>query len=552
MIQAFSWADLGYRRLPEQIRTLHGEAACKMLRNVGKFDTLENEWIRHPARWQKDRRPQIRIVTEIQRNFDKSEIEVLRDDFEWYLHLYSSGMEELPRVVMDEDEFLLLLADVEKEYLADQPWRFLSILSQTFYLAHNFEEFTRRLTEHSLPLFFKFYPESRVLFLSHRNDLVSQNSSLRFLYTASMLPIAEWPSASLDGFGTMRDWHGKDPYILVLNVLAIYQYLWMPFVSGAVSGLYGSRVLLLLSPAPKYSGPLYPSDWLALLKDASEFGAERIQAEESMEVLFDTTSDKHARLVHRRLLASSMPSIDQRNMFFRWLVSRLDQWTLSIYDCTNYVEKLKDTTVIEPVSGFEFVMTINRIVGRLGALMQLKDIGVAKPIVFEIADLMATLRVRLRSGSGQSEVDEFKDFFNAGKTQQLLCDILKTIPGVGDNLADQAECAYRELVEVIKQSILFKDRLTATGVMVPGKTAGTEREEPFEQFAANVIRVLRNGHHGYFTEGDDSRRVSRYLWMVSGNVPDSIRALPMLWFLAYITEPSFLGWNAPGYGVFAK
>lgn len=453
---------------------------------------------------------------------------------------------------MDEEEFLPLLADIEKEYVADRPWRFLSLLSQTFYLAHDPDEFVRRLVDYSLPLFFRYYPESRVLFLSHRSDLVSQNSSLRFLYTASMLPIAEWPSASLEGFGTMRDWHGKDPYTLALNVIGIFQYLWMPFVSGAVSGLYGSQALLLLSPAPKHSGPPFPSDWLALLKETSEFGAERIQAEESLEVLFDTTSYEHARLVHRRMLATSIPGIDQRDTFFRWLVSRLDQWTLSIYDCTNYVEKLKDSTVIEPVAGFEFVMTINRIVGRLGALMQSKDIGVAKPLVFEIADLMATLRVRLRLGSGPNEVDEFKDFFNAGKTRQLLCDILKTIPGVGDDLAAQAEVAYQQLVEVIKESILFRNKMTATGVMVPGKTAGTEREETFEQFAANVIRVLRNGHHGYFTEGDDTRRVSRYLWMVSGNVPDSIRTLPILWFLAYITEPSFLGWDAPDYGVYEK
>ena len=56
--------------------------------------------------------------------------------------------------------------------------------------------------------------------------------------------------------------------------------------------------------------------------------------------------------------------------------------------------------------------------------------------------------------------------------------------------------------------------------------------------------------HGYFTDADkDKRRPSRYLWMVDGNVPDSITSLPALWLLAYLVDQTFVGWNPLPIGI---
>jgi hypothetical protein len=73
---------------------------------------------------------------------------------------------------------------------------------------------------------------------------------------------------------------------------------------------------------------------------------------------------------------------------------------------------------------------------------------------------------------------------------------------------------------------------------------------PVPQFVAETMRAYRNAHHGYFTASDPANRPSRYLFLVNGNLPVEMSALPPLWWLAYIADPMFVGWNHLPIGAF--
>ena len=63
-------------------------------------------------------------------------------------------------------------------------------------------------------------------------------------------------------------------------------------------------------------------------------------------------------------------------------------------------------------------------------------------------------------------------------------------------------------------------------------------------FVAELMRCYRNAHHGYFTAAPASHnRPSRYLFLVSGDLPAEMAALPALWWLAYLADPGMIGWK---------
>ena len=71
----------------------------------------------------------------------------------------------------------------------------------------------------------------------------------------------------------------------------------------------------------------------------------------------------------------------------------------------------------------------------------------------------------------------------------------------------------------------------------------SEVEIPTPEFTSEVMRAYRNAHHGYFTTGDRSNRPSRYLFLVDGNLPVEMSALSVIWWLAYLADPKFVGWR---------
>jgi hypothetical protein len=108
-------------------------------------------------------------------------------------------------------------------------------------------------------------------------------------------------------------------------------------------------------------------------------------------------------------------------------------------------------------------------------------------------------------------------------------------------LLDGANSVYDALRTTIVNSVFVAAKRTlAGGVLVRDKSLTSEREETPDEFTANVVRALRNTHHGYMTAGDRQNRPSRYLALVTGALPDTMTYIGVLTGLALLADPTVM------------
>jgi hypothetical protein len=85
-------------------------------------------------------------------------------------------------------------------------------------------------------------------------------------------------------------------------------------------------------------------------------------------------------------------------------------------------------------------------------------------------------------------------------------------------------------------------RIHGDDIIVKDKSLKKDINEDISLFTSNVIRALRNTHHGYFSRNDQSKRPSRYLSLVDGNIPDSFSSITLFWLLCLLEDRnSFIG-----------
>ncbi len=125
--------------------------------------------------------------------------------------------------------------------------------------------------------------------------------------------------------------------------------------------------------------------------------------------------------------------------------------------------------------------------------------------------------------------------------------IVRQIAGMPAPFADyfstMALQVYRKIEDTLLASVWPASKVTPAGILVRDRSLASERPMEIPQFVAETMRAYRNAHHGYFTAGDESKRPSRYLFLVDGNLPVEMSRLPALWWLAYLADPTFVGWN---------
>src|SRR5581483_2076663 len=97
--------------------------------------------------------------------------------------------------------------------------------------------------------------------------------------------------------------------------------------------------------------------------------------------------------------------------------------------------------------------------------------------------------------------------------------------------ADLTAQVYRKIEETVLASVWRSGKVMPGGVLVRDKNLVAETPIPVPQFVAEVMRAYRNAHHGYFSADPVSQnRPSRFLFLVNGNLPVEMSALPALWW----------------------
>jgi hypothetical protein len=184
---------------------------------------------------------------------------------------------------------------------------------------------------------------------------------------------------------------------------------------------------------------------------------------------------------------------------------------------------------------------VDRLLRKTLLSMSLEEVGTAKLMAFDVADLYDTLSQMLQ---GTRPTDFFKDLFHPAYGPALLRGRLGQLPPpFGSDLPALADQLYRQIQQTVIESVWLRSKVTPSDVLVRDRTLAVESPVTHADFVAELMRCYRNGHHGYFTAADNQARASRYLHLVDGNLPAEMMALPALWWLAYLADTGIVGWN---------
>jgi hypothetical protein len=267
-----------------------------------------------------------------------------------------------------------------------------------------------------------------------------------------------------------------------------------------------------------------------------------------VEIVNNFEGAAHQREAHQRFQHAQGFTAEERSRLLGWYIERINRLLYELTDVANFTEDYDPKAAVDPVFGFEHLLTVDRLLRKTLLAMSLDEAPAANLMVFEIADLYDTHSERFGNHKGKTEF--FKKLFHPADGPALITPTFGGLPPpFADYFASVTTHVYRKLEETILASIWRRDKVTAKGVLVRDKELLTESPMPIPQFVSEVMRAYRNAHHGYFSADPSSQnRPSRFLFLVNGNLPVEISALPVLWWIAYLARPEIVGWKQLGIG----
>ncbi len=537
LITVSSWANLGFRKmgqLPPATGELAAAAGARVLQQAIGYEIVDNNWVRRTGRKKGSSvPPAIRIVDTINAG------ETISDNrFAYIEDFFQKGYAKHNKFRVKNETLKEIMSKADSQPTAWQRAYEVGVALS----AADVSQLRPLLKDYIIPWFFKCYKNGKILVLSYNYEYEQVTSSMRGFYAAAQAPITDFSGADFKGFQTLKHWHASHVYLVGRNLIDILNYLMYPQIAGYQAGPLGLTFLLLFDQAEQFHAGPFPQDWLAIPRSHAGFAEED---RDHSEVLTNPNSQARAQAVHKRYLHKQNFSAAEQLEFVQWFVNVFNRYYYELTDIANFTEDGKTDSAIDPISALEHYITIDRLIRKTLAVVSTNEPLHTKGLVFEVADLYDSLSERW-GHTAKKSTQFFKDLFKVKQAATNLKQILAVVPGtVGSYVRTLVDTLYLELEEKTVKSVWRSKNISVTppGILVPSKKGGSPKLETHEEFVANLMRAYRNGHHGYFSSADEAKRPSRYLSLVDGNVPDSITSLPSLWLLAYLANPSFVGWH---------
>lgn len=427
-----------------------------------------------------------------------------------------------------------LLRIVASSRGANEPYRKFDLLTRalTFSPPRHVHQL---LQEYVLPEFFQQVPDASVQVLLIDEEIEKDFAVLRGGYALEHYSPAELGESQV-GFGSLRAWemgHPQDYVDPVLSILQVGTYPYIPLFHG---GPYGLTFVFFFPQLHLHELDVFPVNWLHWARSDAVFGAQDI---DRIRGLSDSESEEHLALAHRRYRTPSPPSPAAYFQLTNWLLSRLSVIIREAADPANFETS---DGFIDFTFALEHSLSMVRVLKRTLLSLATQEPPVGKFVAFEVADLLDTLATAF---SKRKEGETFKLLFNPDEGQACIKACVKGVPEDARALLDSmTEALYRELRETVRSSIWVRGKLHDDTVLVKAKSLADENGQSLAGFTANLMRALRNTHHGYLTRLDPAQRPSRYLALSTGDVPDSLSQLPFVWTIALLSNPERLvGWK---------
>jgi hypothetical protein len=377
------------------------------------------------------------------------------------------------------------------------------------------------------PTFFQAFPAGRIVLLSTSYEYERRQGALRGGYTLSQYDIT--------GLGLVPDlkalanWQMLTPFIqlrtvLDLGILALFPVL--PYFSASRAGL---TVIFVPGELIEQTQPDFPTSWLDIYRSRWDFARGPVAASN-----VNAAGLTQSYAVQRRFLQAGGYASDDVVDWLRWLIARLNELLLSSTDPTSFKQR---DGIVDFITCFEHGLSMDRLLRKSISAQVSTEVAVRKYATFEVADIIDELA---QYWAGSQPTERFKALFNPTEGLARFTSAFATAPNsIRNILLDGAASVYDDLRTTVLNSVFVAaKRTSAGGVLVRDRTLSVEREEDGDTFTANVVRALRNTHHGYMTAGDKQSRPSRYLALVTGAVPDTMTYIGVLSGLAMLGNSS--------------
>ncbi|HVC61872.1 MAG TPA: hypothetical protein VND19_16100 [Acetobacteraceae bacterium] len=376
------------------------------------------------------------------------------------------------------------------------------------------------------PAFFHAFPAGRIVFLSTSYEFERRQGAVRGGYTLAQY--GTWVPGQVPELSALADWQMLSPFIqlrtiLDLGVLALYPMV--PYFSATRMGFV---VVFVPGELVEQKQPDFPASWLDVYRSRWDFTKGRTSTA-SLNVRAAGLSQPYS--VHRRFLQVGGYAADDVVNWVLWLVAQSNELLLSSTDPTSF----QRNGIVDFVTCFEHGLSIDRLLRKSASAQASVELAVIKYATFEVADIVDEL---CQYWTGSQQTERFKALFNPSQGLPRLSAALSTAPSTTRGiLLDGVTSVYASLRATVLDSVFVTAKRTSTGgILVRDKTLTTERNENGDEFTANVVRALRNTHHGYMTLQDTQNRPSRYLALVTGNLPDTIAYIGVLSGLALLGD----------------
>lgn len=522
MIETASFSDLGYRRL-EPGTTLTTGTIDRLLAYASRHANYEVQtegdarWIRHRERKSGMLSPLIREVaivdaSTVDRKHALAALETIDRNWE------GAG---LPHGSLETCISLCCDASDEPAHRVMHFLTSAATLAPQTHLLHVISNVV-------LPAFFTRYPTGALVVFELDYAIERRFGFCRNLHVFNL-----HPPFAIDGEDTtpLHNLHAptslEQPQ-MVVKLLSGLTYPWITVVPAVRAGLL---LAFVLDPPAEHSQGPFPESWSAKLRSGTDFAKERVKLKDLL--CENGTQARHAA-AHARHRLNHPPTTAQTLSLLRFTMQRYARTLWHITDPSEHCRP--DSQVIQPLVPFEFGLTWDRVL-RKGVLAVLGTAEIdRKDDCFELADLLEELWSRRNEKSGQARI--FKRFFHRTEAVAMLKECVSGAPvSEWADIVPAVIATYDRLVDAVSASVVIRTRKSDAGVLVQNKALSGDVVEPFEEFTANLMRALRNAHHGYLTANDTSSRPARYLSLVSGTIPDDLSLVAAFWTWCTITAP---------------
>ncbi|MGN8094756.1 hypothetical protein [Methylobacterium sp. 22177] len=388
------------------------------------------------------------------------------------------------------------------------------------------------LREDIAPEFFRLFPSGKIVVISTNYEFEKRYGGIRLGYTLSQYDASTLPSTP--DLKALQAWQMLTPMhqlrtVLDLGMLALY-----PVLAYFQAARPGMNIIFIPGELVEIQQPDFPASWLDIYRSRWDFARGP-----SGSSFTKVHSLKQPFIAQRRYLQTNGFDSNQVVQWLEWLVNKYNDLAVRMTDPTIH----ESGAMIDFVDSFEHALSVDRLLRKAMSCQVSSEIAVRKYALFEVADILDELYGHWATAPFQ-KTERFKLLFNPSAGRAMVLSCLSSVPApIRSILSNGANAVYDDLRDTIYKSVFVPSKLTSNGgVMVRDRHLGPEVEEDKDTFVANIIRALRNTHHGYMTAGDKQNRPSRYLALVSGETPDTMTHIGVLLGLAVLGDPtSMLG-----------